>query len=629
MLVRGHIRLSSILAMLKFGVFLLSVVFFSNTLFAVNIDSLTQVYDGMSLSPEKTQLELRIANAYWRNGDLEISKTYASKAINSSRALEDMEKEARGLLLLGRLKLASFSPFDEVTVLFLKSLKLYDQINDSSGRTDCLLQLGVVNYSLGSYESAVKYLEECVEICPKENKTSVVANYLLGLSYSELGSYNKAYALLQRAMWEYADGDDEKKLMVNAFIGKLLLNQSKTDESITTLEAALQKYQGLEDSTIYSPLHSFLSSAYFQKGEINKAIEHAEYSVEHSNLQSGVIYYLEACETLHKAYAITGNMPEAYKALLNWREVSDSVSGSKIMQRIANQKAQYDYEKEMVKDKAEQELEKTINNQKLYRERVTKNILLVGLIALFLVAAVIFRQRYRISKEKAESEKLLLNILPEDVAQELKDKGKAEAKSYADVTILFTDFKQFTQQASTMSPVELVAVVNFCFEAFDHICEKYEIEKIKTIGDSYMAASGLIKDGRAMARNAVLAALEMNEFILQGLEDPTTKISVPFEMRVGLHTGSVVAGIVGVKKFQYDLWGDTVNTASRMESMGIPGRVNISKATYDLIKEDSAFSFEYRGRVEAKGKGEVDMYLVELAHGKESLKSSQHTVSEV
>jgi class 3 adenylate cyclase len=214
--------------------------------------------------------------------------------------------------------------------------------------------------------------------------------------------------------------------------------------------------------------------------------------------------------------------------------------------------------------------------------------------------------------EKDRSDNLLLNILPEEIAQELKDKGKADARDFDMVSILFTDFKGFTEQSAKLSAADLVHEINHCFEAFDGIMEKYGIEKIKTIGDAYMAAGGLPVPTDDSVKNTVLAALEMQTFIAKrkALNDASNKAA--FEMRVGIHTGPVVAGIVGVKKFQYDIWGDTVNTASRMESAGEVGKVNISQATYELLQDDQQFAFENRGKIEAKGKGEMEMWFVSV-----------------
>lgn len=214
-----------------------------------------------------------------------------------------------------------------------------------------------------------------------------------------------------------------------------------------------------------------------------------------------------------------------------------------------------------------------------------------------------------ITKEKERSDHLLLNILPYETAQELKEKGSAAAKFYENVTVMFTDFKDFTRITEHMQPAELVAELDYCFRAFDNIVDKYDIEKIKTIGDSYMAAAGLPLPDDSGAIKIVKAAMELQIFMQQHNDKRTASGQKPFEIRIGIHTGSVIAGIVGSKKFAFDIWGDTVNTASRMESSGVPGKINISEATYACVKHH--FNCTYRGKIVAKSKGKTDMYFVE------------------
>jgi adenylate cyclase len=202
-----------------------------------------------------------------------------------------------------------------------------------------------------------------------------------------------------------------------------------------------------------------------------------------------------------------------------------------------------------------------------------------------------------------------LNILPEETAEELKATGTAKAKSFDMVSVLFTDFKNFTQASEKLSPAELVAEINFCYSEFDKIITHHGIEKIKTIGDAYMCAGGLPATNTTNPVDVVQAGLEMVAFIEKNKQDRIAKDQPFFELRCGVHTGPVVAGIVGIKKFAYDIWGDTVNTASRMESSGEIGKVNISGSTYDLVKDK--FHCVHRGKVKAKNKGEIDMYFVE------------------
>ncbi|MBL8011152.1 MAG: adenylate/guanylate cyclase domain-containing protein [Flavobacteriales bacterium] len=212
--------------------------------------------------------------------------------------------------------------------------------------------------------------------------------------------------------------------------------------------------------------------------------------------------------------------------------------------------------------------------------------------------------------EKDRSENLLLNILPKEVAEELKAKGEAEAKLINHVTVLFTDFKGFTAMSELVSPQQLVKDLHECFSYFDQLCGKFGMEKIKTIGDAYMAAGGVPVETSTHAADAIQVALAMRDFIAEGKARKIAAGLPYFEIRIGIHTGPVVAGIVGVKKFQYDIWGDTVNTASRMESSGAPGQVNISEATYALVKDEPGLVFTPRGKVQAKGKGEMEMFFV-------------------
>jgi class 3 adenylate cyclase/DNA-binding NarL/FixJ family response regulator len=212
--------------------------------------------------------------------------------------------------------------------------------------------------------------------------------------------------------------------------------------------------------------------------------------------------------------------------------------------------------------------------------------------------------------ELQRSEQLLLNILPYETAQELKMSGKAVARFYPDITVMFTDFKGFTHIAEKLSPEQLVQEIDEFFTAFDLIMEKNGIEKIKTIGDAYMAASGLPAINDTHALDMVNAAVDIIEYMEVQKQIRISEGRPVFDIRIGIHTGPVVAGIVGHKKFAYDIWGDAVNLASRMESSGEAGQINISQCTYDRIS--SNYSCIFRGEIEAKNKGKVGMYFVNI-----------------
>lgn len=206
-------------------------------------------------------------------------------------------------------------------------------------------------------------------------------------------------------------------------------------------------------------------------------------------------------------------------------------------------------------------------------------------------------------KERQKAENLLHNILPEEIAEELKQNGSSEARQYENVSVLFTDFVNFTGIGEKMNPKDLVDELDLCFRAFDEIIDKHGLEKIKTIGDAYLAVCGLPTPNPAHAENTVNAALEILEFMQE-----RRKQGGLFEIRAGINSGPLVAGIVGVKKFAYDIWGDTVNTAARMETNSETGKLNVTDTTYELIKDK--YKCEYRGKIDVKNKGVVDMYFV-------------------
>jgi class 3 adenylate cyclase/ligand-binding sensor domain-containing protein len=222
----------------------------------------------------------------------------------------------------------------------------------------------------------------------------------------------------------------------------------------------------------------------------------------------------------------------------------------------------------------------------------------------------IIHQKEIIEEEKVKSDNLLLNILPAEVAEELKQTGKSKAKSYESVSVLFIDIKDFTKISASQTPERIVADIDQCFRGFDDIVQKYGLEKIKTIGDAYMCAGGLPMKNSTHPVDIVNAALEIRDFIENLKREKMKNNESYFDVRIGISSGPVVAGIVGNKKFAYDIWGDTVNTASRMETNGEIGKVNISNSTFELIKDK--FKCTHRGKMPVKNKGDVDMYFVEF-----------------
>jgi class 3 adenylate cyclase len=254
--------------------------------------------------------------------------------------------------------------------------------------------------------------------------------------------------------------------------------------------------------------------------------------------------------------------------------------------------------------------QKQIEVNLLNAKRKNQQIMVISLFIILGLATIILGTLYwyyrTIKREKKRSESLLLNILPAETAKELKLNGKVDAVKFEKVTVLFTDFVEFSKLAEHIEPEQLVKSIDFYFKAFDEIGAKYGLEKIKTIGDSYMCACGLPTANKTHASNVIRAAKEMIDLVKTAL---ITQDGLDhFEIRIGINTGAVVAGIVGIKKWQYDIWGDTVNIASRMESKCDPGRINLSETTYQEIKDE--FPCEYRGEIEVKNRGLLKMYFL-------------------
>jgi class 3 adenylate cyclase len=306
--------------------------------------------------------------------------------------------------------------------------------------------------------------------------------------------------------------------------------------------------------------------------------------------------------------SMTENQAKAELLLAQQKSILDSLAFLSMIDslKLAQQNARINEQEALLREREAQ----------LGMQRAQRNLFL-ALTALGILLALGLFSRYRavqrynriIADEKRRSDELLLNILPEKVADELKRNGQAKAQFFDKASVLFVDFEGFSQFAASLSPEELVATLDYCFREFDRIIGRYRLEKIKTIGDAYMAAGGLPSPDPANPGRVVDAALEIKAF-LDNWKIRREGENKPFlRARIGVHTGPLVAGVVGEKKFAYDIWGDTVNVASRMESSGESGRVNVSAATYDSIKE--SFICRRRGKIPTKNLGEMEMYFVE------------------
>jgi len=436
---------------------------------------------------------------------------------------------------------------------------------------------------------------------------------LLGNSYRNINEKEKSDSLINIALSEAKKANLRFEVSINlSRLGSGDYTKKQYDEAIKLLMDVDAYLISIGEKRLRCENEDIIARCYYESykkipnpEKLILAKHHAMISLSIANAIGYARFELYNYATLKDISKEQNNIDSAYLFLQRYVTLNDSLFGQKSRARIEEIAiAQKD-------EIAANEIK--IKNEELQNQR---NIIysVIALALLFSLSSVLIFRNFRnqkktnglLSIEKQRSEDLLLNILPAEVAEELKDKGTADAKYFDHVTVLFTDFVNFTEAGERMLPQQLVSELHSCFKAFDDISEKYNIEKIKTIGDAYLGVSGLPIANHYHAEDVIKAALEIRDFMLKRkkqLGDAT------FDIRVGIHSGSVVAGIVGVKKFAYDIWGDTVNTAARMEQHSEPSKINISETTYVIIKDK--FLCTYRGEVKVKNKGYLKMYFVE------------------
>ena len=374
-------------------------------------------------------------------------------------------------------------------------------------------------------------------------------------------------------------------------IGMVFAEQGKDSLAKVNINTAIATLEGLEDYYAISEYLTYLSDLSLREEDNNMALSYAQQSFDLAVKLGLKKQISESSLILAELYERNKNTRASYNAYKNHIIYRDSVANLEGVAKMADLRTDYEVS------------QKQVEVDLLSAQKRNQRIILVFSLLLLITLFWYYRT---ISKEKKKSEKLLLNILPADTAKELKEFGKVKARKYDSVTVLFSDFKGFTSYAENLSPEELVESIDFYFSKFDAIMEAYGLEKIKTIGDAYMCAGGLNNTSTDHAHKMALAAIDIAAFVKESKQN--ININTTFEIRIGISTGPVVAGIVGTKKFAYDIWGDTVNIASRMESNSEPGKINVSEQTYLLLKDQ--FTFESRGQLEVKNRGTMNMYFV-------------------
>ena len=507
----------------------------------------------------------------------------------------------------------------------LKSLEISEKTGDKLRILSALNSIGTIYYNKSegaidqnkkeNWDKALKYLLMALPLCEElgNNEALGIISENIGEIYFDKNDDAKAFDYFNKSL--KALGNTANSSFAYNGIAKIYLRKGNFGKALEFHNKALNIAENLNNQLHMVRSLEGIANAYIKKQDYKKALAYFNKAETialeiHSNPNLKDIY-----EEMSLTYGKIGDYANAYAYQTRLAKVKDTLFNEVTNKKLGMLQFEFDLQKKqgeinmLTADKAIKEVE-------LKRQRFAKNALLIGIVLVLIIAFIIYRDykaKIRINKildhQKEQIEQLLLNILPAEVANELQYKGEATPRFYESVSVMFTDFKGFTTIADKMPPAELVQELNTCFMAFDDIINKYKLEKIKTIGDSYMCAGGIPTPDAQYAYNIVSAGLEIQRYIQQNNERREKIGLPPWHIRIGIHAGPLVAGVVGKKKYAYDIWGSTVNIASRMESNGEPGQVNISSATYELVKD--RFTCKYRGKIYAKNVGEIDMYFIE------------------
>jgi class 3 adenylate cyclase len=570
-------------------------------------DSLKTIY----LSGKKNNLDALIEFLKKEPNPDTISK-YAKIFQKLALAVNDEEKLFSAHLYLGNAKILKGELSEGLEQYFI-SMEYANKIDYEDGRGK--LYVAIANaYSAGdNSQNAVTYYKKSIEILRKGNDLIGLASAIFnaGDEYFNMGKLDSAFLFTKEAQSIF---ENVNYPVGDAYcFGNLGMIAAERGDKKTAEENINQAIKILEEFKEYSPISvylEFMSAIFLENGDSQTALEYAERSLNLATQYSLKDEISQANLILSKIHEQLGNTQIAFDYYKNHVLYRDSVNNIGAVQQMANLRTDYEVSQKQVEvDLLEKEA--TIISLQTKRQQ----ILLYGILALLVLVGVIAFvtfKRYRferetkliIEEEKNRSEGLLLNILPAEIAEELKLEGKVKAHRFNSATVLFTDFKSFSSLAENISPEQLVESIDHYFKKFDEITTSFGLEKIKTIGDSYMCAGGIPVESENHAIRIVKAGKAMMDFTKESKPAHITQ----FEMRIGIHTGPIVAGIVGIKKWQYDIWGDTVNIASRMESNSVEGRINLSETTYELVKEE--FECEFRGSIDVKNRGVWKMYFL-------------------
>lgn len=491
---------------------------------------------------------------------------------------------------------------------YYKAVEIVDRNSEKKQLAMMYTAIAGVYAGMNNRKNVRQYYADAIAIFRTEQDTLnyAIAIENLGDTYLEWSKPDSALLYFNQSGPIFEKLENKSALAYNlGNKGLAFAQQGRPTKAEENIEEAVAILGELGDYWPMTTYLTYMSDIYADKEDWDGAFDYSLRSLELARQYGLKAQISSAYLKLSELYERTGYATAALNYYRRYIAFRDSVVNITAVQQMADIRRNSEIgQKQAEIDLANQQKQ----TQKIITIATGIALFLIALLALGFYRRTVFTKRTKaiIEREMERSEALLVNILPEETARELKEHGKVKAKKFESVTVLFTDFEAFTAHSEHVDPELLVSRLGYYFSAFDDIIEKYGLEKIKTIGDAYMCAGGLPFPIEDHAIKMVNAALEILNFVEEVKAKSETSFS--FNVRIGINTGPVVAGVVGSKKFSYDIWGDTVNVASRMETFSESGRVNISHNTYLLVKD--VFDCEYRGEVEVKNRGSLKMYFI-------------------
>lgn len=569
-------------------------------------DSLENVYVSGKYPPRDKLKVLKELSVNHPDADRKLH--FSEELIRAADVVDSAEYVFQGLLEKGnalRLKSDLSNALDS----YLQAARIAERENNIGRLGTVQVAIADVYSIMGNLPNAGKFYRSATQIL-RENRDSVnLASALLneGDMYTNSGKLDSALKYTTEAELIFNNiGSRIGQAYSLGNLGMIYAKGGSNRQAEDNMNKAILIMEELKEYYPIAVYLTYISDIYLQRDDKPTALNYALRSLELARKHGMKKEVGDAYLSLTRIYEQMGRFGEAFRYYKQHIAYKDSVANIAAVQQMADVRTDFEVSRK--------QMEVDLLNQQKKTQQIIVIAVAVALLLIGLLAFGLYR-RYQyvrttnriIDEERSRSDALLRNILPKETAQELKERGKVQAKRFDSVSVLFADFKGFTQHAERLSPEGLVKTVDHYFSKFDEITEKYGLEKIKTVGDAYMCAGGLPFPVSDHALKMVRAGLEMIDFVRNPVNGPGSP-AVNFEVRVGVNTGPVVAGIVGTRKFAYDIWGDTVNIASRLEAMGEQGRINVSESTFLLIKDQ--FDCEYRGELEVKNRGVMKMYFV-------------------